>query len=280
MQISRPRGRRQGSRVDARAAMRYQFRSAIPEGERADERDCTRPRPSSRSCACTRTTTSSSPAPTSASARRCRPAARRAAPRSRPGTRSPRARSLAASRSSSTTSSSASRRGTSPPARWCTPQHRVPRGRPRPRALLPLHSMMIATEPMPESSVEADRPAPARDLRRSAPHRHLRPAHRRRPPRLRRPRQVLLRVRHRRDLLLARRSRSSRACRSVLEALFPIVRQHRITHRWGGPLGVPRDWQPVRDGIDRRDPGLAWGGRLRRRGRGRLEPRGAARWPT
>ena len=45
---------------------------------------------------------------------------------------------------------------------------------------------------------------------------------------------------------------------STLESLFPILRQHRITHRWGGPLGVPRDWRPS-VGIDR-ESGLAWGG--------------------
>jgi glycine/D-amino acid oxidase-like deaminating enzyme len=45
---------------------------------------------------------------------------------------------------------------------------------------------------------------------------------------------------------------------STLESLFPILRQHRITHRWGGALGVPRDWRPA-VGIDR-DKQLAWGG--------------------
>jgi glycine/D-amino acid oxidase-like deaminating enzyme len=44
----------------------------------------------------------------------------------------------------------------------------------------------------------------------------------------------------------------------ILEMLFPIVRQHEITHRWGGPLGVPRDWRPSL-GIDR-ETGLAWAG--------------------
>jgi glycine/D-amino acid oxidase-like deaminating enzyme len=48
---------------------------------------------------------------------------------------------------------------------------------------------------------------------------------------------------------------------STLESLFPILRQHRITHRWGGALGVPRDWRPS-VGIDRngRNEGTAWGG--------------------
>jgi glycine/D-amino acid oxidase-like deaminating enzyme len=31
--------------------------------------------------------------------------------------------------------------------------------------------------------------------------------------------------------------------RSLVE-LFPSLAGARITHRWGGPLGVPRDWWP------------------------------------
>ena len=52
----------------------------------------------------------------------------------------------------------------------------------------------------------------------------------------------------------------------------------RITHRWGGPLGIPRDWT-ASVGLDRAT-GLAWAGRLRRR---RMRPRPtwpAAPWPT
>jgi glycine/D-amino acid oxidase-like deaminating enzyme len=48
------------------------------------------------------------------------------------------------------------------------------------------------------------------------------------------------------------------ALREVLEDLFPVVREHRITHEWGGALGVPRDWH-ASVGIDRRR-GLAWAG--------------------
>lgn len=44
----------------------------------------------------------------------------------------------------------------------------------------------------------------------------------------------------------------------MLESLLPILKQHRITHRRGGVLGVPREWQP-RVGLDRAT-GLAWGG--------------------
>ncbi len=42
----------------------------------------------------------------------------------------------------------------------------------------------------------------------------------------------------------------------VLRALFPALRGNRITHRWGGPLGVPRDWFSS-VGFDR-GSGLAW----------------------
>ena len=45
---------------------------------------------------------------------------------------------------------------------------------------------------------------------------------------------------------------------NVLESFFPAVRDHLVTHRWGGALGVPRDWRPA-VGIDRQ-VGFAWGG--------------------
>lgn len=44
----------------------------------------------------------------------------------------------------------------------------------------------------------------------------------------------------------------------VLRDLFPQVGDARITHRWGGPLGVPRDWH-ASVGLDKAT-GVAWGG--------------------
>ena len=44
----------------------------------------------------------------------------------------------------------------------------------------------------------------------------------------------------------------------VLCDLFPDIREHAVTHTWGGPLGVPRDWF-AGVGLDR-DTGLAWAG--------------------
>jgi len=43
-----------------------------------------------------------------------------------------------------------------------------------------------------------------------------------------------------------------------LHGLFPAIRDAKITHRWGGPLGVARDWQ-ASVGLDR-STGLAWAG--------------------
>jgi len=44
----------------------------------------------------------------------------------------------------------------------------------------------------------------------------------------------------------------------TLVSLFPVLEDAEITHRWGGPLGVPRDWR-VSVGLDRAS-GRAWAG--------------------
>jgi glycine/D-amino acid oxidase-like deaminating enzyme len=48
------------------------------------------------------------------------------------------------------------------------------------------------------------------------------------------------------------------AVQATLVELFPVLAGVRITHRWGGPLGVPRDWFPS-VGYDRA-AGSAWAG--------------------
>jgi glycine/D-amino acid oxidase-like deaminating enzyme len=48
------------------------------------------------------------------------------------------------------------------------------------------------------------------------------------------------------------------ALEAALHALLPGTREAAITHRWGGPLGVPRDWYPS-VGLDR-GAGMAWAG--------------------
>jgi glycine/D-amino acid oxidase-like deaminating enzyme len=44
----------------------------------------------------------------------------------------------------------------------------------------------------------------------------------------------------------------------ALTEIFPAVAPFRVTHRWGGPLGISRDWY-ASCGLDRRT-GLAWAG--------------------
>jgi len=44
----------------------------------------------------------------------------------------------------------------------------------------------------------------------------------------------------------------------TLTEMFPQVAPHGVTHRWGGPLGIPRDWY-ASCGLDRAT-GLAWAG--------------------
>ncbi len=46
--------------------------------------------------------------------------------------------------------------------------------------------------------------------------------------------------------------------RQTLAELFPSVAEARFTHAWGGPLGIPRDWHSS-VGLDR-STGLAWAG--------------------
>ena len=124
------------------------------------------------------------------------------------------------------------------------------------RTLLPLHSMMIATEPMPESTwkqIGLHRRETFADPRRSVIYGQRTADDR-----------LAFGARGRYYFGSGIRDRFSpgdaifRRVQEALESLFPIVRQHRITHRWGGALGVPRDWRPS-VGIDR-EVGLAWAG--------------------
>ena len=55
-----------------------------------------------------------------------------------------------------------------------------------------------------------------------------------------------------------RDQRVHRRLEATLAELLPPAAGARVTHRWGGPLGVPRDWT-ASVGLDRAT-GLAWGG--------------------
>jgi glycine/D-amino acid oxidase-like deaminating enzyme len=124
------------------------------------------------------------------------------------------------------------------------------------RALMPLHSMMIATEPLPESTwkqIGLGSRETFADPRRTVIYGQRTADDR-----------IAFGARGRYYYGSGIRDRFSQddaifgGVQAALESLFPILRQHRITHRWGGALGVPRDWRPS-VGIDRAK-GFAWGG--------------------
>ncbi len=125
------------------------------------------------------------------------------------------------------------------------------------RAIAPVYSLVIATEPLPAEvweQIGLGSRATFNDLRhlivygqrtadgrlvfggRGAPYHFrssVRPEHDREP-------------------------RVFAGLQEVLADFFPAVAGAAITHRWGGPLGIPRDWF-ASVGLDRRT-GMAWGG--------------------
>jgi glycine/D-amino acid oxidase-like deaminating enzyme len=125
------------------------------------------------------------------------------------------------------------------------------------RAVVPVYSLMVATEPLPAEMWEAiglARRETFNDLRhliiygqrtaddrlafggRGAPY-HFASS-----------------VRARFD----RSPRVFRALRRTLTDMFPVLAATRFTHQWGGPLAIARDWNPS-VGYDRRS-GMAWAG--------------------
>jgi glycine/D-amino acid oxidase-like deaminating enzyme len=125
------------------------------------------------------------------------------------------------------------------------------------RRLLPIYSLMIATEPLPE---EAWDQIGLRRRETFADRRHMRiygqrtadgrfafggrgaPYHfgsRTRPE-------------------FDRNRRVHAGLREVLVDLFPVVKDYEVTHEWGGALGIARDWH-ASAGFDRAR-GLAWAG--------------------
>jgi glycine/D-amino acid oxidase-like deaminating enzyme len=125
------------------------------------------------------------------------------------------------------------------------------------RALVPVYSLIIATEPLPDS-VWAD--IGLRERETFADHRNLivygqRSADGR----------LVFGGRgapyhwsSRIEADFDREPRVFDALERTVHDLFPATRSARITHRWGGPLGIARDWH-ASVGLDART-GLAWAG--------------------
>jgi len=124
------------------------------------------------------------------------------------------------------------------------------------RLLLPLHSMMIATEPLPAAVWQQ---IGLRDRETFAdPRRMVTYGQRTADDRIA--------FGARGHYFYASRVRDRFAAddpffvevKQILDSMFPVLRDHAVTHRWGGALGVPRSWRPS-VGLDR-SRGLAWAG--------------------
>ena len=124
------------------------------------------------------------------------------------------------------------------------------------RRIVPMHSMMVATEPLPEAAWKEIGLANRETFGD--------------------PRRIVVYGQRTADDRIAFGTRGSyfygsgirdrfepgiaafARVQHTLESFFPVVRDFAITHRWGGPLGVPRNWRPS-VGVDAR-AGLAWAG--------------------
>ncbi|MBC7291992.1 MAG: FAD-dependent oxidoreductase [Actinotalea sp.] len=125
------------------------------------------------------------------------------------------------------------------------------------RAVAPVYSLMVATEPLPQEVWDV---IGLRERETFSDHRHL----------------IVYGQRtadgrlafggrgapyHWRSAVRPRFDREPNvfaALESTLHELFPVLADVRVTHRWGGPLGIARDWH-ASVGLDRRE-GLAWAG--------------------
>jgi glycine/D-amino acid oxidase-like deaminating enzyme len=125
------------------------------------------------------------------------------------------------------------------------------------RAVIPVYSLMIATEPLSDAQLERVRLTKRETF---ADHRHM-----------------IIYGQRTADGRIAFGGRGApyhygssikpsfdrdpevfEKLRDSLVDLFPFLSATKITHRWGGPLGIPRDWYSS-VGLDR-STGLAWAG--------------------
>ena len=142
--------------------------------------------------------------------------------------------------------------------------------------MVPVYSLIIATEPLPTQTWEQIGLRRARDVQRPPAPDHLRPAHRRRPAGLRRPRRAVpLRLADPAGLRPRRRGSSPR-CTATLVDLFPVLQRGADHPR----LGRRARHRPRLDRLGRARPGhrAGLGRRVRRRRRehdqpGRPDPR-------
>ncbi|MFZ4811552.1 MAG: NAD(P)/FAD-dependent oxidoreductase, partial [Ilumatobacteraceae bacterium] len=125
------------------------------------------------------------------------------------------------------------------------------------RALAPVYSLMIATEPLPPSVWEqigwADRQTFS-DARRTVIYGQRTADDRIAFGGRGAPYHLGSRIEPQFDL----HRRVHDGLRDTLRDLFPAIGDVAITHRWGGPVGIPRDWE-CSVGLDRAT-GIGWAG--------------------
>lgn len=125
------------------------------------------------------------------------------------------------------------------------------------RAIIPVYSLMIATEPLPSSfwdEIGLRRRETFSDARRLVIYGQRTADDRFAFGGRGAPYHFGSKVKPEYD----RDQRTHDAIHRTLVELFPGVKNARVTHRWGGPVGVPRDWY-CSVGLDRAT-GLAWAG--------------------
>jgi len=124
------------------------------------------------------------------------------------------------------------------------------------RALLPLHSWMIATEPLPDAvwqEIGLEGREAFGDARRITTY-GQRTADGRLAFGARGTYEFGSRVRTHFDP----QHPHFEWMKQTLRGFFPVLERCEITHHWGGPLGVPRSWRPTL-GLERKT-GMAWVG--------------------
>jgi len=126
----------------------------------------------------------------------------------------------------------------------------------RGRRIAPLHSMMIATEPLPDETWKeiglAKRECFA-DARRNVIY-----GQRTADDRLAFGGRGSYFLGSKRPERFSQDDANFQWIHQALLLLFPVLETAKVTHRWGGPIGVPRDWR-VSVGVDRTS-GRAWAG--------------------
>jgi len=124
------------------------------------------------------------------------------------------------------------------------------------RALAPLHSLMFATEPLPEA-VWKEIGLPNRETF-GDPRRMVIYGQRTLDDRLAFGARGAYYFGSRIFDRFSEHAQAHRVVQEIAESLFPVLRGQRISHRWGGALAVPRNWRPTVS-LDRQS-GLATGG--------------------